>query len=84
GEHGGSTGKVEGSEVRAQAGARPGAGTPMPGVVMGRTTGRTGETANRTGTGQLGTVGPGEVGAVERSEVPEEYREQVGRYFQPK
>ena len=50
---------------------------------MGRTPGRAGETANKAGTGQLGVVGPSEVGAVERSEVPEEYREQVGRYFQP-
>jgi len=56
----------------------------MPGMVMGRTAGRPGETANTQGSGALGTVAPDEVGGVERSDVPEEYREQVGRYFQPK
>jgi hypothetical protein len=56
----------------------------MPGLVMGRTTGKPGETANVQGTGALGVVGPEEVGGVDRSNVPEEYREQVGRYFQPK
>jgi hypothetical protein len=33
--------------------------------------------------GSLGSVAPGEIGAVEQSEVPEEYREHVGRYFEP-
>jgi hypothetical protein len=56
----------------------------MPGIVMGRTSARPGETANVQGTGALGAAGPNEVGAIERSDVPEEYREQVGRYFQPK
>ena len=44
---------------------------------------RAGETANQAGTGALGAAGPDQVGGVEHSEVPEEYREQVGRYFQP-
>ena len=42
-----------------------------------------GETANQVGSGALGAVGPAEVGGMERSDVPEEYREQVGRYFSP-
>jgi len=33
--------------------------------------------------GALGAAGPGEVSGVNRSDVPEEYREQVGRYFEP-
>ncbi len=36
------------------------------------------------GQGALGEAAPGEVGGVDRSDVPEEYREQVGRYFPPK
>jgi hypothetical protein len=84
GSHDGVTGKVDAPGVRAKADSRMNRGAPMPGVIQGRTTGRAGETANVQGTGALGTVGPEEVGGVERSEVPEEYREQVGRYFQPK
>jgi hypothetical protein len=42
-----------------------------------------GESANQLGTGSLGAVGPTEIGAVEGTDIPEEYREQVGRYFEP-
>jgi hypothetical protein len=56
----------------------------MPGVVMGRSAGRPGETANVVGQGALGRAAAGEIGGVERSDVPEEYRDQVGRYFQPR
>lgn len=77
------TDKIDGPGLRSRADAPLGAGTPMPGVVGGRAPGRTGETANVRGTGALGTVGPDEVGGVSRSEVPEAYREQVGRYFEP-
>lgn len=80
----GQTGVVEGDGLRARANSRLSKGKPMPGLVMGRTTGKPGETANVQGTGALGVVGPEEVGGVDRSNVPEEYREQVGRYFQPK
>jgi hypothetical protein len=55
----------------------------MPGTVTGRAPARVGETANVRGTGALGTVGPDEIGGVSHSDVPEEYREQVGRYFEP-
>jgi hypothetical protein len=84
GEHDGQTAAVGGDGVKARANAKINKGKPMPGMVMGRTAGRAGETANAQGTGALGTVAPDEVGGVERSDVPEEYREQVGRYFQPK
>jgi hypothetical protein len=84
GDHAGQTGKVAGGDLKSRANARINKGTPMPGTVMGRTAGRAGESANVQGEGALGAVGPDEVGAIERSEVPEEYREQVGRYFQPK
>ncbi|HSN96942.1 MAG TPA: hypothetical protein VLS89_01550, partial [Candidatus Nanopelagicales bacterium] len=71
-------------DLRSRANARINKGAPMPGMVLGRTAGRPGESANVRGEGALGVVGPEEVGAIDRSEVPEEYREQVGRYFQPK
>jgi hypothetical protein len=84
GSHHGRTGVVEGGEMRARAAGRLGKGRPMPGVVMGRSPGRAGDTANTVGQGGLGSAAADEVGGVERSDVPEEYREQVGRYFQPK
>lgn len=55
----------------------------MPGFVTSYTAGKAGGTANARGTGDLRAVGPGEVDGVERSDVPEEYREQVRQYFQP-
>jgi hypothetical protein len=78
-----ATPKVDAKDFRARADSDVNAGTPMPGVNMGRTRARPGETANAQGTGALGAVGPDEVNGVSRSDVPEEYREQVGRYFQP-
>jgi hypothetical protein len=53
----------------------------MQGTTLGRAPARAGETANQRGTGALGGVGRTEVGAVEGTDIPEEYREQVGRYF---
>ncbi|KYF66329.1 hypothetical protein [Sorangium cellulosum] len=84
GSHDGQTGAIAGGELRSRASARLNPGRPMPGIVMGRTAGRAGDTANVQGEGALGVVGPQEIGGVERSDVPEEYREQVGRYFQPR
>jgi hypothetical protein len=84
GDHKGQTGVVDGQGVRARATGPINKGKPMPGIVLGRTSGRAGDTANIRGTGALGQAAAGEVGAIERSDVPEEYREQVGRYFQPK
>ncbi len=78
-----ATPKVDAKDFKARADSEVNAGTPMPGVNMGRTRARAGETANTQGTGALGAVGPDEVNGVSRSDVPEEYREQVGRYFQP-
>ena len=75
--------RVDATELRSRAHSELGAGVPMPGRVGGRAPGRTGETANVRGTGAIGAVGPDEVGGVSRSDVPEAYREQVGRYFEP-
>jgi hypothetical protein len=83
GSHKGQTGVVDGQGVRAKAEARMNPGRSMPGRMLGRTTGRAGETADTIGRSGLEIVGPDEVGSIERSRVPEEYREQVGRYFEP-
>lgn len=84
GDHAGQTGVIEGGDLKSRANAKINKGKPMPGMVMGRSAGKAGDTANLGGTGALGQAAPGEIGGVERSDVPEEYREQVGRYFQPK
>jgi hypothetical protein len=78
-----ATSKLQGGELRAHAGAKLLPGASMPGTSLGRTNARPGETANAQGLGALGAAGPGEVSGVNRSDVPEEYREQVGRYFEP-
>lgn len=83
GKHEGKTDAVEAPELRSKARVpRSGVG-PMHAATLGRAPARVGDTANQRGTGALGSSAPGEVGAVEQSEVPEEYREHVGRYFEP-
>ncbi|HEU4535719.1 MAG TPA: hypothetical protein VFS00_16440 [Polyangiaceae bacterium] len=83
GEHAGESKPVGADELRARAAGRWRGGAPPGGISVGRAAGRAGETANVRGSGALGTVGPGEMHGVDRAAVPEEYREQVGRYFQP-
>ncbi len=86
GEHGaheGTTERVTGEELRAKASARPLPGLPFQGAGVGRAPARPGETANQVGVEALGSLGAAELGGVEGSELPQEYREQVGRYFQP-
>ena len=83
GDHKGSTPEVAGKELRSKAEARLQAGAPMHGATLGRAPARAGETANQLGTGTLGEARQTEVGAVDHADIPEEYREQVGRYFEP-
>ncbi len=83
GNHEGKTERVEDGQLRAKARPRLDPSVPLRGGTLGRAPGGTGETANQHGTGALGQVGNAELESVERSEVPQEYREQVGRYFQP-
>ncbi|HVJ18757.1 MAG TPA: hypothetical protein VM686_25220, partial [Polyangiaceae bacterium] len=83
GKHDGETKALEGDALRSKAGAKLLPGASMHGATLGRTPGRAGESANQLGTGSLGAVGPTEIGAVEGTDIPEEYREQVGRYFEP-
>lgn len=83
GSHDGKTQPLDVKELRSKATAQILPGAPMHGAAQGRAPARAGETANQLGTGTLGKVGPAEVGAVEGADIPEEYREQVGRYFEP-
>lgn len=83
GSHDGSTAPLDVKELRSKADGQILPGAPMHAATLGRAPGRAGETANQLGTGTLGQVGPAEVGAVEGADIPEEYREQVGRYFEP-
>jgi len=87
GDHHGSTPEIAANELRAKADARlaPGSAAAMHGATLGRAPARPGETANQLGLGSasLGEARKTEVGAVDHADIPEEYREQVGRYFEP-
>ena len=83
GDHRGQSKIIEAPELRAKANVQRSGTGPMHAATLGRAPARPGDTANERGTGSLGSVAPGEIGAIEQSEVPEEYREHVGRYFEP-
>jgi hypothetical protein len=83
GDHRGKTEPLDAKALRSKADPSLLPGMPMHSATLGRAPARAGETANQVGTGKLGTAGPAEVGAVEGADIPEEYREQVGRYFEP-
>jgi hypothetical protein len=79
--HHGSTPEVSASSLPARA-----AGTAFGGVPMGRAPGSSPGTARKplTELGSApGAARPGDVAPVTRSDVPKEYRDQVGRYFAP-
>jgi hypothetical protein len=83
GDHAGQSQALTAPELRSKANVQRSGVGPMHAATLGRAPARPGDTANQRGTGSLGSVAPGEIGAVEQSEVPEEYREHVGRYFEP-
>ncbi|MFO0612182.1 MAG: hypothetical protein U0414_06330 [Polyangiaceae bacterium] len=76
------TKKIDGGDLRSKADVKPGVGTSTGSTHTTRTGSRPGDTANRVGTGALGNAAPDEIGGVNRSDVPQEYRAHVGRYFQ--
>jgi hypothetical protein len=80
---GGGASRIDADELRAQARGRWLPGAPLAARSLGRAPGRAGETANELGVGNLESRAAGEVGAVEGADIPEEYREHVGRYFEP-
>jgi hypothetical protein len=83
GDHRGSTNPVDAQTMKSRASGPMNKSNAMPGSVTAFTPGKAGGTANTRGTGDLRAVGPQEVDGVDRSEVPEEYRDQVRQYFQP-
>jgi hypothetical protein len=83
GDHRGGTQPLDLKELRSKADPKLLPGMPMHSATLGRAPARPGETANQLGTGKLGSAAPAEIGAVEGADIPEEYREQVGRYFEP-
>jgi hypothetical protein len=83
GDHKGSTGTVNADTLKSRAHGQLNKAQGMPGSITTTAQGRAGGTANVRGTGDLKVVGPSEVDGVERSDVPQEYRDQVRQYFQP-
>jgi hypothetical protein len=83
GDHKGQTNPVDAQSLKSRAKGPMNKGTAMPGSVSTFSQGKAGGTANTRGTGDLKVVGPSEVDGVNRSDVPEEYRDQVRHYFQP-
>ncbi|WP_394850701.1 hypothetical protein LZC95_24990 [Pendulispora brunnea] len=80
---GNSGGAGDAQTMKSRARGTISKGQAMPGTVNTFVPGKAGGTANTRGTGDLRIVGPSEVDGVERSDVPEEYREHVRQYFQP-
>ena len=72
---------MDSGTIRARAHAPLNAGIPNHGVTIGTSPGRARRSANQQGGGALGNVGPGEVSAMDGSDIPLEYREQVRRYY---
>jgi hypothetical protein len=83
GNHAGSTNAVDADTLKSRAHGAINKAHGMPGSITTYSQGRAGGTANVRGSGDLKVVGPSEVDGVERSDVPQEYRDQVRQYFQP-
>lgn len=83
GEHAGSTDKVEGQDLRAQARPDLNPAFPLQNATQGRTPAQAGERAITPLGSPLSGTSAEELRGVEHSTVPEEYREQVSRYFAP-
>ena len=75
--------RIDAPELRAKADTRVLPGVPLGAKGFGRAPGKSGETASQLGSGEVGEARSDAIGAIEHSDVPEEYREHVGRYFEP-
>ncbi len=82
-DHAGKTEAFGNNELRARAEARWLPGVPLAARGFGRTDGRAGETAKQVGSGSLASRAATEIGSIDHADVPEEYRDHVGRYFEP-
>ena len=56
----------------------------MPGAVTTFAPGRVGDVSTVQANGDLRAAAPAQLDGVEKSDVPEEYREHVRQYFNPK
>jgi hypothetical protein len=83
GQHDGQTSAIDAPELRAKADTRVLPGLPLGAKGFGRAPGKSGETASQLGSGEVGKARSDAIGAIEGSDVPEDYREHVGRYFEP-
>ena len=83
GNHNGQTGNLTVDQMNSRNRGPLNKNNTMPGNITTFNQGKAGGTANQRGTGDLKSVAPSEIDGVDRSDVPEEYREQVGRYFAP-
>lgn len=83
GDHEGNTPPVDGEELRARAQPQLGGSRPLLQASQGRTSARPGEVALTPDLEALSAVSAEELQGVEHSTIPEEYREQVSRYFAP-
>jgi hypothetical protein len=83
GQHGGKTDQFESPALRAKAAVDLTLDAPMYGASLGNSPAAPGETAKSASTQALQSAAPRELRAVERSELPQAYRDQVSRYFEP-
>jgi hypothetical protein len=83
GSHTGATAKLDGETLKSRAQAHLNAAAAMPSSVTTFTPGRPGDVATALTTGDLRAVGSGELDGVEKSDVPQEYRDHVRQYFNP-
>lgn len=84
GSHRGRTDPIAGDTLKSRAHAAMNAGNAMPSSVTTFAPGRAGDVATALATGDLRAAAPNQLDAVEKSDVPEEYREHVRQYFNPK
>lgn len=83
GEHEGVTERVPAKGLSARAEARLDANGPLLGAAPGRVSAAAGAESQTPTASDLRAAGPRELSGVEQSDVPTEYRRQIGRYFAP-
>lgn len=81
GQHAGRTAEVDGSELRAKTEQALDPRRGRTSLSSGRTLGRSGTAAAPPRTDDVRAAGPEQLEGMERAAIPQEYREQVSRYF---
>jgi len=83
GAHGGETAPIAGGGFKARAKGPSGSGPLMPGTTTAWKPGEAQGTADAVGPKALEAARAAELEGAERGDVPEDYREQIHRYFRP-